>query len=62
MPGWQFFWDVMLVGVLILIAARVGAFLDRDQRVSVPVKWAILTGLVVAGALFLALYRRVASL
>ena len=62
MRGWQFFWDLLLVGVLVLLAARVGAFLDREQRVSLPVKWAILTGLVLAGALFLSLYRRAASL
>ncbi len=62
MRGWQFFWDLALVGVLVLIAARVGAFLDRDRRVSMPLKWAIMIGLVVAGAFFLSLYRRAASL
>jgi hypothetical protein len=41
----------------VLIATRVGVVLDRDRRLSTPVKWAILTGLVLACALFLSLYR-----
>jgi hypothetical protein len=55
--AWQFFWDLVLVGCVVLIATRVGVVLDRDRRLSTPVKWAILTGLVLACALFLSLYR-----
>jgi hypothetical protein len=55
--AWQFFWDMVLAGCVVLIAARVGVALDRDRRFSTPVKWAILIGLVLACALFLSLYR-----
>ena len=55
--AWQFFWDLVLVGIVVLIATRVGVVLDRDQRFSTPVKWAILIGLVLVCALFLSLYR-----
>ncbi len=54
---WQFFWDLVLVGIVVLIATRVGVALDREQRLSKPLKWAILIGLVLAFALFLSLYR-----
>jgi hypothetical protein len=55
--AWQFFWDLVLVGIVVLIATRVGVVLDRDPRFTTPVKWAILIGLVLACALFLSLYR-----
>ena len=55
--AWQFFWDLVLVGCVVLIATRVGVVLDRERRLSTPMKWAILTALVLACALFLSLYR-----
>jgi hypothetical protein len=58
--AWQFFWDLVLVGIVVLIATRVGAVLDRDPRFSTPVKWALLIGLVLGAALFLSLYRMAA--
>lgn len=54
---WVFFWNLVLIGVVVLIATRVGVVLDRESRLSAPVKWAILIGLVLAAALFLSLVR-----
>ncbi len=53
-----FFWDVLLVGVVVLIASRVGVMLDRETRLSAPVKWLILVGVVLGFAFFLSLIRR----
>jgi hypothetical protein len=55
--AWQFFWNLVLVGMVVLLATRVGVILDRERRLSVPAKWALLIGLVVACALFLSLLR-----
>ncbi len=54
---WQFFWDLVLVGIVVLIATRVAITLDREERLSIPAKWAILIGLVLAAAFFLSLIR-----
>jgi uncharacterized membrane protein len=55
--AWQFFWDLVLVGIVVLIAMRVAVVLDREKRLSAPVKWAILIGLVLVAAFFLSLFR-----
>ncbi len=55
--AWQFFWDLVLVGIVVLIATRVGALLERDKRLSSPIKWAVLIGIVLAAALLLSLFR-----
>jgi hypothetical protein len=57
MRVWQFFWDLVLLGIIVLIAARVTVVMDRDRRFSPAVRWAILIGLILAGALFLSLAR-----
>jgi hypothetical protein len=54
---WQFFWDLVLVGLVMIVAARVAVVLDRDHRLSPPAKWAILIGLVLIMAIFLSLFR-----
>lgn len=54
----QFFWHLVLVGIIVVIASRVAVALDRDQRLSVPAKWAILIGLVLAASFFLSLLRK----
>lgn len=58
MRVWEFFWDLVLLGIIVLIATRVTAVMDRDRRFSPAVRWAILIGLVLAGALFLSLSRQ----
>ncbi len=55
--AWQFFWDLLLVGIVVLFATRIAVVLDRERRLSVTAKWAILIGLIVAAALFLSLFR-----
>jgi hypothetical protein len=60
MRGWEFFWDLLLVGIVVLFATRVGVVLDRQERISQPLKWAILIGIVLAAAFLLSLYRRTA--
>jgi hypothetical protein len=55
--AWQFIWDLLLVGIVVLLATRVGVILDREHRLSVSAKWALLIGLVLACALFLSLLR-----
>jgi hypothetical protein len=60
MTGWQFFWDLVLVGIVVLFATRVGVALDRQERISQPLKWAILIGMVLAAAFLLSLYRSAA--
>lgn len=57
--AWQFFWNLVLVGIVVLIATRVGALLERDKRLSGPLKWAVLVGIVLAAALLLSLFRLV---
>jgi hypothetical protein len=57
MRVWQFFWDLVLLGIIVLIATRVTAVMDRDGRFSPAVRWAILIGLILAGALFLSVSR-----
>ena len=54
---WQFFWDLVLVGLVMIVAARVAVVLDRDHRLSPPAKWGILIGLVLIMAIFLSLFR-----
>ena len=53
--AWQFFWNLVLVGIVVLIATRVGIVLDRSASYSTPVKWAILIGVVLCAAFFLSL-------
>ena len=60
MRGWEFFWDLVLVGIVVLFATRVGVVLDRQERISPPLKWAILIGIVLAAAFLLSLYRSTA--
>ena len=55
----QFFWNLVLVGIIVLIASRVAVTLDREQRLSAPTKWAILIGLVLAASFFLSLLRHI---
>ena len=55
----QFFWNIVLVGIIVLIASRVAVTLDREQRLSALAKWAILIGLVLAASFFLSLLRHV---
>ncbi len=55
--AWQFFWDLVLVGIVVLIATRVGVLLDREKRLSTPVKWAVLIGIVISAAILLSLLR-----
>lgn len=55
--AWEFFWDLVLVGIVVLIATRVAITLDREQRLPAAAKWAILIGLVLAAAFFLSLIR-----
>ncbi|NIN70434.1 MAG: hypothetical protein GTO46_00585 [Gemmatimonadetes bacterium] len=57
MRVWQFFWDLVLLGIIVLIATRVTAVMDRDRRFSPAARWAILIGLILAGALFLSVSR-----
>ncbi len=52
-----FFWNIVLVGAVVLIATRVAVVLDRDPRLSPALKWTILTGVVLAAAFFLSLLR-----
>ena len=54
---WVFFWNIVLVGIVVLIATRVGVVLDREARLSTPVKWLVLIGVVLAAAFFLSLFR-----
>jgi NADH:ubiquinone oxidoreductase subunit 6 (subunit J) len=54
---WQFFWNLVLVGAVVLIATRVGVALDRDQQLSRAWKWTILVCLVLAVSAFLSLLR-----
>lgn len=54
----QFFWNVVLAGIVVLIATRVGIVLDRDTRLSVTTKWTLLIAVVLAVAFFLSLVSR----
>lgn len=51
----QFFWNVLLIGIVVLIATRVGVALDRSARLSLGLKWAILIAVVLASAFLLSL-------
>ncbi|UCC73426.1 MAG: hypothetical protein JSV86_02355 [Gemmatimonadota bacterium] len=62
MRVWQFFWDLVLLGIIVLIASRVTVVMDRDRRFSPAVRWAILIGLVLAGALILSVFRQAGPL
>ncbi len=55
MRFFQFFWNVVLIGIVVLIASRVAIVLDRDERLSVPAKWMILIGVVLGSAFLLSL-------
>ncbi len=62
MRAWQFFWDLVLLGVVVLIATRVTVVMDRDRRFSPAVRWAILIGLILVGALLLSVARQAGPL
>jgi hypothetical protein len=62
MRGWQFFWDLVLLGIIVIIATRVTVVMDRDRRFSPTVRWAILVGLILAGALFMSVVRHAGPL
>ena len=53
----MFILNLVLVGVVVLIATRVGVVLDREARLSTPLKWLILIGVVLAASFFLSLVR-----
>ncbi len=55
MTTFPFFWTLLLAGVVVLIATRVGIGLDRDSRLSVLAKWTILVAVVAASAFLLSL-------
>jgi hypothetical protein len=55
MTTFRFFWNLLLAGVVVLIATRVGIVLDRDSRLSVAAKWTILVAVVAASAFLLSL-------
>ena len=57
MRVWQFFWDLVLLGIIVLVAVRVTVVMERERGLSPAVRWAILIGLILAGALFLSLSR-----
>ena len=54
----QFFWNVVLAGIVVLFATRVGVVLDSDTRLSVTTKWTLLIAVVLAVAFFLSLVSR----
>lgn len=53
----QFFWNLVLAGIVVLIATRVAVVLDREPSLSISVKWAILIGVVLGSAFLLSLVR-----
>lgn len=53
----RFFWQVILAGIVILIAVRVATALDRMPELRPVVKWTILIGVTLAAALFLSLVK-----
>lgn len=53
--AWQFFWNLVLVGIVVLVATRVGIVLDRTAGLSTPMKWVILVAVVLFAAFFLSL-------
>ena len=55
MTTFRFFWNLLLAGVVVLIATRVGIVLDRDSRLSVAAKWTFLVAVVAASAFLLSL-------
>ena len=56
----QFFWDLVLAGIVVLIATRVAVVLDREPRLSATLKWTILIGFVLGSAFLLSLFRHFA--
>ena len=56
----QFFWNLLLAGIVVLIATRVAVVLDREPRLSVTLKWTILIGVVLGSAFLLSLLRHFA--
>lgn len=55
----EFFWNLVLAGIVVLLATRVAVVLDRDPKLSPTLKWAILVGVVVGSAFLLSLLRLV---
>lgn len=53
----QFFWNLVLAGIVVLIATRVAVVLERQPRMSSAAKWAILVGVVLSSAVLLSLLR-----
>lgn len=56
----EFFWNLVLAGIVVLLATRVAVVLDRDPRLSSNTKWAILIGVVLGCAFLLSLLRHAA--
>lgn len=51
----QLLWQVVIAGIVILIAVRVGTALDRMADLRPAVKWTILVAVAFAAAVFLSL-------
>lgn len=53
--GQRLLWQVVIAGIVILIAVRVGMMLDRTSELPSAVKWLILIGVALAAAILLSL-------
>ena len=53
--GQRLLWQIVIAGIVILIAVRVGTTLDRLPELSSGVKWLILIGVALAAAVLLTL-------
>ena len=53
--GQRLLWQIVVAGIVILIAVRVGTTLDRMADLRPAAKWAILIGVAFAAAVLLTL-------
>lgn len=53
--GQRLLWQIVVAGIVILIAVRVGTTLDRMADLRPAAKWAILIGVAFAAAILLSL-------
>lgn len=53
--GQRLLWQIVIAGIVILIAVRVGTTLDRSPELSSTAKWLILIGVALAAAVLLSL-------
>lgn len=53
--GHRLLWQIVIAGIVILIAVRVGTTLDRSPELSSAAKWLILIGVALAAAVLLSL-------